>query len=211
MVLTILFDFDGVIADTNQIRLQGFLDLYNKEHPKRMDAYVDYLEKSHGVSRYEKIRYLYHDILNTDVSEKEVLKDAVSYSKLVKQKIMNATEIEGSTFFLKEYHDKAVLGLISASDGKELIDVCKSRNIDKYFDEIMGSPIKKVDNINTFIKKRGINKNNVVYVGDSLHDEAASYTSGVSFIGFGEKSSFSAGSTIAGSYIELEKIINCML
>lgn len=211
MSLTILFDFDGVMADTNQIRLQGFVDLYSYRFPGEIERYASYLRQSHGISRYEKIKHFYYDILKEDVSDKRISKDALTYSDLVKQKVIDAPEIPGSISFLDKHQDKVSLGLISASDEEELIDVCRARGIHKYFDGIMGSPAKKSDNIHAFVMKRQLPKDSVWYVGDANQDEMASRKAGVSFIGFGERREFSPGAMSVKNYAELDEIISYML
>ena len=83
-----------------------------------------------------------------------------------------------------------------------------NRDIDKYFTEILGSPIEKNKNIERFIRNKNAIKSEIVYVGDTKYDEIAALNSGISFIGFGQKSEFSQTEKVVNTYAELEKILH---
>ena len=207
MYSVVLFDFDGVIVDSNQIRLDGFTTLYSTINPIEMINYKKFLVNSHGLSRYEKIEFLYKNILKKSVDWEKICIDAKLYSDIVKTRVINAPEIHGFRSFIKKNYNKASYALISSSDEHELREICRERKIDKFFSNILGSPNRKVDNIKMFLDEYNIKKTDAIYIGDSKHDEIAAHNSGIQFIGFGDKKEFDSSVKIVKSYTELEKLL----
>lgn len=82
----LIFDFDGIIAETNDIRFAGFQELF-KEYPKdQVEQLVQYARLNGGLSRYVKIQHFFKEIRNELISEGVVNKISQKYSELVKLK-----------------------------------------------------------------------------------------------------------------------------
>ena len=204
----IIFDFDGVIVDSNEVRINGFIRLYQNRYPWAIDEFRRYLRLNSGLSRYKKIEYFYKNILRIEPELIILTKDAEDYSSIVTSDVIKAPFIDGSIDFIKKNINRFEYAMISSSDQLELIKICMSRDIDKYFTEILGSPIEKNKNIERFIRNKNAIKSEIVYVGDTKYDEIAALNSGISFIGFGQKSEFSQTEKVVNTYAELEKILH---
>ena len=59
MIKGIIFDFDGVIAESVHIKSSAFSDLYKSYGEDIVKRVVKHHEANGGMSRYKKIRY-YH-------------------------------------------------------------------------------------------------------------------------------------------------------
>lgn len=204
----IIFDFDGVIVDSNEVRMNGFIRLYQNRYPWAIDEYRRYLRLNSGLSRYKKIEYFYENILRIEPELMILTKDAEDYSSIVTSDVIKAPFIDGSIDFIKKNINRFEYAMISSSDQLELIEICMNRDIDKYFTEILGSPIEKNKNIERFIRNKNAIKSEIVYVGDTKYDEIAALNSGISFVGFGQKSEFSQTEKVVNTYAELEKILH---
>ena len=204
----IIFDFDGVIVDSNEVRINGFIRLYQNRYPWAIDEFRRYLRLNSGLSRYKKIEYFYKNILRIEPELTILTKDAEDYSSIVKSDVIKAPFIDGSIDFIKKNINRFEYAMISSSNQLELIKICMSRDIDKYFTEILGSPIEKNKNIERFIRNKNAIKSEIVYVGDTKYDEIAALNSGISFVGFGQKSEFSQTEKVVNTYAELEKILH---
>ncbi len=204
----IIFDFDGVIVDSNEVRINGFIRLYQNRYPWAIDEYRRYLRLNSGLSRYKKIEYFYENILRIEPELMILTKDAEDYSSIVKSDVIKAPFINGFIDFIKKNINRFEYAMISSSNQLELIKICMSRDIDKYFTEILGSPIEKNKNIERFIRNKNAIKSEIVYVGDTKYDEIAALNSGISFVGFGQKSEFSQTEKVVNTYAELEKILH---
>ena len=83
----IIFDFDGVILDTNHIKTFSFKRLFRKFSKYQIDKFIDYHKKFGGISRYEKIRYFFES--NNIKIENNIYKNYINnYSNLVKKKLL---------------------------------------------------------------------------------------------------------------------------
>jgi HAD superfamily hydrolase (TIGR01549 family) len=179
----IIFDFDGVLAESNDIRIQGFADLFEDLLPEQKSRFMEYVEVNGGISRYGKIRYLYETILERSISEDEVNALARAYSGLVTDRIIAAESVPGSREFLAEHADRFEYAVVSGSDQNELRHVCRQRGIDGYFRAILGSPTEKRENLVALLADRNWDRQACLYVGDSVNDYDAARAVGLAFIG----------------------------
>ena len=169
MVKNIIFDFDGVILESNEIKIQGFLKLFQKFGKENSIKISNYFKDNAGLSRYEVINYFFLVILNEEMDKIKLTEYANQYSKIVKKSVLNAEFVIGVKKFLST-NIQYKLFIVSSSDEKDLKYICMKLNIDKYFESIIGSPTKKADNIKFIIDSFGLKKNETVYVGDSVND-----------------------------------------
>ena len=179
----IIFDFDGVLAESNEIRFNGFRKLF-KDYPQdQVEILVDYAKSNGGVSRYKKIEYFFKEIRKEPVSDKEVDRWAAQFSELVEQDIVEAKPVEGSLEFLAEYSNRFNFAIVSGSDQAELRRVCEKRKIDHFFKMILGSPTEKKQNIADLMVSLNWEHNKSLYVGDSNNDLEAAQLNNLDFVG----------------------------
>ena len=98
----IIFDFDGVLADTNNIRINGFRTLFQDFPAQDVKEMVDFAKINGGLSRHAKIRYFFEEIRKEPIDTPKVAELTSRFSSLVKQKVIDADAIEGSIEFLKK-------------------------------------------------------------------------------------------------------------
>ena len=80
MTKGIIFDFDGVIADSVDVKTQAFIKIYSKYGKSVVKKVVDHHESNGGISRFEKF-YLYHkNFLNKPINKNEILSTVWNYS-----------------------------------------------------------------------------------------------------------------------------------
>ena len=179
----IIFDFDGVLADTNDIRVEGYRMLFQGYPDDQIQRMVDFARVNGGLSRHVKIRYFFETIRRGSISEKEVFEWADKYSAIVKQQVIEAPAIAGATEFLARYQDNFDFALISGSEQAELRDVCRQRGIAHFFVEILGSPALKEVNLAQFLARQGWEKDDCLFIGDSINDHEAVKKVGIPFLG----------------------------
>jgi phosphoglycolate phosphatase-like HAD superfamily hydrolase len=179
----ILFDFDGVLAESNEIRFNGFRKLF-KDYPRnQVEQLVEYAKANGGVSRYKKIEFFFSTIRKESISPESVNHLANQFSKLVIQNVLEAKPVKGSLEFLKKYFNQFDFAIVSGSDQKELREVCKGRGIDIFFKRILGSPTEKKDNIAKLLSDFEWDRDKSLYVGDSNNDLEAAKANNIDFIG----------------------------
>jgi len=179
----IIFDFDGVLVESNEIRFNGFRKLFEGYPQGEIERLVSYAKANGGVSRYKKIEYFFNEIRQEPITGELVNQWAAKFSELVEQDIVEAKPVEGSLKFLEDYFSHFDFAIVSGSDQTELRRICEKRKIDHFFKIILGSPTEKKDNIATLLSNLNWRHDKSVYVGDSNNDLEAAKSNNLDFVG----------------------------
>lgn len=181
MIKAIIFDFDGVLVESADIKTEAFKELF-ADYPQKIKEIVNYHLVNAGVSRYVKFRYIYEHILGKDLSKDKEIELGRRFSQIVWQKILEAPFITGAKEFLDTYKDKYQFFIASGTPEEELQNIINAKRLHSYFKEIHGSPKEKTDIINNIINNYVFDRDEVVYVGDSQSDRIAAEQAGIVFI-----------------------------
>lgn len=181
MIKAIIFDFDGVILESADIKTEAFRELFSAYSSDTKDI-VDYHIANGGLSRYVKFRYIFKNMLKQDLSEKDEKALGIRFSQIALQKVLKAPFVKGAKDFLEMNKSKYKYFIASGTPEGELLDIVLEKNLTNYFTEIHGSPSKKPDIIRAIMKKYNYLKNEVVYIGDADSDRVAAKEAEVTFI-----------------------------
>ncbi|MDC1054629.1 HAD hydrolase-like protein, partial [Alphaproteobacteria bacterium] len=180
----IVFDFDGVLAETIKIKGDVFYDTFYK-YGKKIQQYARKFHLSNiGLSR----EYKFKEILNFSEKQnnnkilKEINLNFISIYNRYKKKI----KINKILFkFILNNDDKYLFYIASAAPKKEIIDILRYNGLHKKFTAIYGSPIKKEDSIRKILKDNKFkNKENLIFIGDSIHDYLVAKKLNLNFIAY---------------------------
>ena len=180
----LIFDFDGVLAESNEIRFTGFRLLFQDYPVKTVDRFMQYVRSNGGISRYEKIKYFFESIYpDAPISDAKMTELAMRYSALVKRAVIEAPLVKGAMEFLSHHDAEYDFAIVSGSDQEELREICRTRGIDRFFDEILGSPESKESNLSLLLSRTGWERAACLFIGDSLNDLDAAQLNKMDFIG----------------------------
>ena len=172
----IIFDFDGVIAESNQVKTDAFVELYSDHGADIVQRVLNHHEANGGISRFEKIQYYHKTFLNIDLSEKEIMELADRFSKLVVNEVIDAPYVPGALEYIKKNHERYKLFISTGTPTKEINEILERKNIAHYFMDVYGSPKKKKDHIMDIRIKNNLKPDEIIFFGDSKTDiEAAFY------------------------------------
>ena len=73
MIKTIFWDFDGVIIDSMKIKGDGFIELFENYNLEQVRLLEKYHYANGGISRFDKIKYFYNQILKKTFLRKKLL------------------------------------------------------------------------------------------------------------------------------------------
>ncbi|MDO1512943.1 HAD-IA family hydrolase [Maribacter confluentis] len=185
MVKNILWDFDGVILNSMQVRDYGFRKIFEGHETEQIEQLIHYHRTNGGWSRYVKIRYFYEEILKKNISEKEVLVLASAFSDIMRNELIKLEHlILDSLNFIKDNYKKFNFHIVSGSDEKELQFLCEKLEIDSFFITITGSPTPKNSLVKSVIKSFGYDKDTTILIGDSINDYEAAKKNSLRFYGY---------------------------
>jgi len=181
---SIIFDCDGVILDSNQIKTNAFYKATLPWGYKAAKAFVEYHKSNGGVSRYVKFKYFLDEIApeysnKTNASSFETMIRV--YENEVQEGLLNCNIAIG-LFELRKMTSNAKWFCVSGSDQQELRDIFSARGLLDLFDGgVFGSPDSK-DSILTREISKGRIKKTGLFIGDSLLDYEASLRAELDFV-----------------------------
>ncbi len=177
----IFFDFDGVIAESFDVKTNGFRRLF-EDRTEFVDEIVAYHCRNGGVSRYVKIRHIYKEILREPLSE-ELYEDLCrKYSQLVFEEVIKSPFVCGAVEFLEKYYKNVPFYIISGTPEEEMRRIVKDKKLEKFFLGVYGSPTSKGDRVKEILDKNDFDKNKIYFIGDALSDYEAAVQNDIRFI-----------------------------
>jgi phosphoglycolate phosphatase-like HAD superfamily hydrolase len=178
-----IFDFDGVLADSVDVKAEGFSKIFEAFGSDVQEQVIQYHLLNPGLDRFRKIRAIYSEVLNRRITTCELENLAECFSKCIVQKVIDATPVGGSIEFLERWHRRALLFVVSATPDTEILKIVEARGLSKYFKEVLGSEKNKSENVKFLMENYRFCSNECVYFGDSIKDYEAANSNGVYFIG----------------------------
>jgi HAD superfamily hydrolase (TIGR01549 family) len=187
-IRNILWDFDGVILNSNAVRDKGFEITLQKYPSEQVEKLMKYHQENGGLSRYHKFRYFFETIRNEKVTDERILKLANEFSVIMMKNLTNKSLlIRDSLEFIISNHLNYCFHIVSGSDGKELNNLCKHLEIDSYFLSIQGSPTPKKELVDIVLKKYQYSNDECILIGDSINDFEAAVSNKIKFLGYNSK------------------------
>ncbi len=177
----IFWDFDGVIKESFDIKTLAFIKLFPKSNEIIKKKIKNHHIKNSGISRFDKIPiYLnWAGITNTAQNKKRYLS---KFSSLVQNEVIKAKWVKGVKEYLEANYKQQNFYVVSATPQKEMKDIVKRLDLEKYFKKICGSPKLKNEHIDTIIKEKKLRKKECILIGDSIADLKAAKKNKISFL-----------------------------
>lgn len=206
MPAVVVFDFDGVILDSVGVKTAAFARLFEPEGPAARDAVVAYHLGHGGVSRHEKFRWAYREVLKRplDPATERGLSDA--FNALVEEAVVAAAMMPGAQEALQSLHGRVPLFVASGSPQEELRRIVERRGLARFFRNVYGSPASKEAILRRVASELGLAPSCLLMVGDSTTDLDGARLAGAEFVGFvapGARNPFAAGVPVCSDLREL--------
>ncbi|MDD5045091.1 MAG: HAD-IA family hydrolase [Candidatus Omnitrophica bacterium] len=182
MIKAIVFDFDGVLVESVDIKTNAFARLFEGEGAEIVKQVVDYHLNHTGVSRFEKFRYFYKVLLKRELTEQKFKELCERFSVLVVEEVVKAPYVKGGKEFLDRYSNTYKCFVASATPQREIEDIIEKRKMGRYFAGIHGAPKLKSEAVKEIIEGNRLSAAEIVYVGDAMSDYSAAKDNGVRFI-----------------------------
>lgn len=182
MIEAIIFDFDGVLCESIDVKKAAFRRLFRR-YPEHLDKILDYHLRNGGISRFEKFRVIYRDILKMELTSQKSAELGKKFSAYSYSAVVRAPLVKGTKKFLEEYHRLIRLFIASGTPEEEMRAIVQKKGLTHYFRKVYGSPRSKYEIIKTILKENRLKAEQVVFVGDSINDYEGSSQAGVYFVG----------------------------
>jgi phosphoglycolate phosphatase-like HAD superfamily hydrolase len=178
----VVFDFDGVILESLEVKTEAFRSLFGDE-PEHVEQIVRLHVENLGLSRYEKFRTIYRDFLRRPLDEAEMARLDERFSELVFERVVACDFVQGARDFIARAAQEHELYVASATPEEELVRIIAARGIAPFFAGVGGSPRTKEEIVGDVLADRGIDPSEAVFIGDAMTDLLAARATGVPFVG----------------------------
>lgn len=176
-----IFDCDGVILDSNQLKIEAMEKVLKCYFFDKIlvDECIDYFRNNFGKSRFHHIKYFLNSVLRVtpekrDEFEKLVLSD---FSKQCRKLYLKAELAPGFMEFLKKCKGRCYVA--SGSEQEELRDIFEQRGLSTHFEGVYGSPKPKVELIKYILDLE--KSANAIMFGDAESDMLSAQKNQIDF------------------------------
>jgi len=203
----IIFDFDGVIAESGDIKTQAFAALYRPYGAEIVAEVVKYHIQNGGLSRYNKFRHFQQQLLNRPplTPEEEHALDR-RFSELVVEAVIAADAVPGAYELIRQQYSKMPLFVASGTPETELRIIVERRGLTGYFKQVRGAPKLKETLIAEILADHALNPEYVLMIGDAMADYTGAQTNGTAFLGrvrSGDINPFPPGTSVVADFSAL--------
>jgi HAD superfamily hydrolase (TIGR01549 family) len=191
----IIFDFDGVIVESMDIKAQAFAYLF-REYPKDIIEKVVKLHLDNGgMSRFEKFKIIYKEYLNKKLTSEEEKRLGNEFSNCCYHEMLKCPYVKGVKHFLENNYENYLFFIVSGTPHEEINDLVDERDLRKYFKEVLGSPEKKETLTKQILQTYNLQQNETVFIGDAPNDYVGAKEAGIPFIARIPQSSYNPFNT----------------
>ena len=178
----VFWDFDGVIKDSADLKVQAYVDMFVDHGPIIQNKIYRRCKTEGGKSRFQLIPMFYQDIVGVFLDDEQINIKLKIYSDMVVNNVIGSPFIPGVVDYLKNNYERQRFIIVTNTPQFEIDMIVKRLNLDKYFEAIFGAPENKEDVVRGFLDQPGVDKENCVFIGDSEGDFVAASNNGVTFI-----------------------------
>ncbi|MBF0235935.1 MAG: HAD family hydrolase [Desulfamplus sp.] len=199
----VFFDFDGVILDSVNVKTEAFAKMFRSYGSEIEKQVIEYHLVHGGVSRFEKFRYYYEQLLDTPISKEQLVKLGETFSELSLQGVLEAPFIEGALESLKALHQQKILSfVVSGTPQEEILHIVQKRDLGMWFKEVHGSPRLKHEIVLDILKRYDLEPKSCLFIGDAMTDYGAAKATGTRFLGIVSKNTpsiFPSGTSVSST------------
>ena len=180
----IIFDFDGVVVESGEIKTQAFANLYQEYGEEVMVEVAKYHVLNGGMSRYQKFRYFQETLLEKPplTAEEERQLDQ-RFSELVVEAVIASAPVPGAAELIQREAGRIPLFVASGTPETELNTIVVRRGLGSYFTAVRGSPTPKQKLIADILTTHRLLPERVLMIGDALIDYQSAMVNNIAFIG----------------------------
>lgn len=164
----LLFDFDGVLFDTNQLKTRAF-ELALSDYPSdRVEALIQYHKDNGGISRQRKLKHFFENIMQQPDSDKQQQIAVEAFAQYCQQLLPQANLLIGVSAFLQLAAEQNIpMAICSGGNRLEIIKLLQREKLEEYFVHIFGNERTKAEHAQESIVSA---YENVCFFGDSRYD-----------------------------------------
>ncbi len=180
----VLFDFDGVIADSTEVKVRAFATLFAPYGPEVQKAVIRYHMDNGGMPRHQKIRHCFEIYAGLTPTDSELSLAGQTFSGLVLDEVVAAPFISGALSTLQRLQQASIPAfVVSGTPEDEMRLIVERKGLSSSFLEVHGSPRAKLAIVADILARYNYRPNQCLFIGDALADYRAAQGAGLRFLG----------------------------
>lgn len=186
----LLFDWDGVIADSNDFKwTKAWNEVFENESQKKAVANRLSTPEGRGLGRFELIKQVLEETSPTDSLESEINRYAKKFSQVTKAGVVRAGLFAGAKETLENLlEDGYCIYTISGTQEEDLKYIVEQLGIADLFCGIFGHPLDKFSQFKKITAQESTaSGKNYTVIGDGLSDMKLAEQINCKFIGISNK------------------------
>lgn len=170
MIKVIIFDFDGVLVDSNRLKQDAWFVVFDQTVGISPELVSDVLARI-PETRYDILREIFRVAGKpADTIETLVAEYAARYDSVVQQGIASGGVFPEARVILPALAQTYRLYVNSATPEDALIRTVERIGLASLFTGIYGRPASKIENMARIFEKEGITGSEAVFIGDAESD-----------------------------------------
>ncbi|WP_051305417.1 HAD family hydrolase [Desulfogranum mediterraneum] len=179
----VFFDFDGVIADSVQVKTRAFAAMFQAHGQNVVDQAIAYHLSHGGMPRQEKLRRLYRELLGLELEPEQLQQLGQEFSARVLDGVVAARFIPGALECLEQLQAAETPAfVVSGTPEEEMRTIVRRKKIAHYFQEVHGAPRAKTEIVSEVLGRCGFAPEQCLFIGDALADYTAAANTGLCFL-----------------------------
>jgi phosphoglycolate phosphatase-like HAD superfamily hydrolase len=207
----IIFDFDGVILDSADIKLRAYMAVYANEDPTKLKKLLEHARLHGGVTRRTKFQYYERELFGRSRDADAIDALCKRYSEIVFDAVLKCPFVEGAEQLLKRASGKVRMHVVSGTPHDELRQIIEARGLTHFFQTIHGAPAIKRDAFDQIAKDEGCERSRLLAIGDSMTEYDAASALGIAFLGIvpmGDDNPFPLDTPVLPTLQNAEKMLH---
>ena len=178
----VFWDFDGVIKDSADIKVQAYVDMFADHGTEIQSKVLSRYKVEGGMSRFKLIPLFYRDIVGMSLTDEQLNTKLNLYSEMVVDRVIQSAYIPGVHDYCRYNFKRQKFLLVTNTPKSEIDVILKTLGLEKYFEAVFGAPDLKEEIVRNFLNESDISAKHCVFVGDSEGDFVAARSNAVPFI-----------------------------
>ena len=180
MINAVVFDFDGVILESAEVKTEAFVELYSEHGPDVVARVRAHHLANLGLSRFLKFAWIAENVLGGKLSEADSAALGKRFNHLVFAKVLEVPFVPGAEAALAKL--TVPMFVASGTPIEELRAIVDRRGLAPKFREVHGTPAEKPGILRDLMARYGWSPREVLFVGDGTTDHDAAVATGVEFL-----------------------------
>jgi phosphoglycolate phosphatase-like HAD superfamily hydrolase len=183
MTLCVVFDFDGVLVQSNAVKRRAYRDIFAAV-PASQPVVDAVLGADTEDDRFGVIRSILRGLGQaTSDLDAQVAQYAERYNGICEEHAATCPEVPGAAAALEQLSRRHAVYVVSATPEDPLRRIVARRGWTGYFRDVLGRPRTKRENLAKVMQRERIGPDGILFVGDGQRDLETARATGCRFLG----------------------------